>query len=154
MFSMMKLNIIVDEIKKFLNESAVINSDDFKFKQVVRHPRVFFYNYDNISTEYDVDIINAVITVNWKAGFWVNDMGIENFFINVDSIEGAYVVEMRDKHTDEVMQQTQKNINDVKWKFDVEDDVALITNGTLYIKDISFDFKNNMCTVGFFKRKK
>jgi hypothetical protein len=157
---MRNLNIINEEIKKFLNEaSAVVNSEDFNFKTVLNmfdndgKERIFFDNYENFSTDYDVDIVNAAITVNWKVGFWTNETGIENFFVNVDSVEGAYMLEMRDKHTDEVKQQTQKNINDVQWKFE-SDDFMLMTDGGMYAKDLMFDFKTNMCTLGFYKSKK
>jgi hypothetical protein len=157
---MKNLNIINEEIKNFLNESAVVNSEDFSFKTVINmfdqrsgKVRLFFDNYENFSNDYDVDITNAVITVNWKVGFWTNDFGIENFFVNVDSLEGAYMLEMRDKHTDEVVQETQKNINDVQWKFET-DEAMIMTNGNLYAKDLMFDFKTNMCTLGFFQQKK
>lgn len=144
-------NIITEEVQKFLNESSIAigGGDNFTFTQTLQHPKVFFYNYSGFTTDFDVDVVNANITITWKIGFWINDSGIENFIVDIENIDGQYVLELRDKHSDELIRNETKNIKDINWKFDVQDNVTLITNGTLYVKDISFNFKNNQCSVKF-----
>jgi len=157
---MKNLNIINEEIKKFLNEAIAGNSDDFKFSDTFRmyneqtqEMKAFFYNYSSFSTDYDVDIIDAFITVNWKVGFLVDEKSINDFYINIESVEGQYRLEMRDKQTDEVVQTTDKNIADNQWRFEVDDETIMKVGEGLKIQDISFDFGNNLCTLMFYKSK-
>jgi hypothetical protein len=141
-------NIINEEIKKFLNESHIIGGDNFKFKQQVN--KSTFYNYDLFTTEYDTDISQSNMVVYWGISFWVNDWGIENFIIDIEKIEGQFMLQLYDKQSDELVQETPKNINDYQWKFIIDESNAqLIKGGTLYIKDLDFNFKEKTCTVGF-----
>jgi hypothetical protein len=141
-------NIINEEIKKFLNESHIIGGDNFKFKQQIS--KSTFYNYDLFTTEYDTDISQSNIVVYWSISFWVNDWGIENFIIDVEKLEGQFMLQLYDKQSDELVQETPKNINDYQWKFIVDEaNAQLIKGGTLYIKDLDFNFKEKLCTVGF-----
>jgi len=142
-------NIINEEIEKFLiNESYIMAGDNFKFKQPVR--KVFFYNYSSFSNDYDVDITESNIIITWQVSFWLNDMGIENFIIDGQQVEGSYKIEMFDLHTDELKQETMKNIADEEWKFVIGNDEAnLSLGGALYVKDLDFDFKNKTCTINF-----
>jgi hypothetical protein len=138
--------IIKEEIQKFLiKESYIMAGDNFNFTQPVK--KVFFYNYSSFSAEYDVDVIESNISVTWQVSFWLNDMGIENFIIDVQKVEGVYVIELYDIHTDEMKQKTQKNISDDEWKFIVDEETTLVLGKTLYVKDLEFDFKNKTCKV-------
>jgi hypothetical protein len=149
---MEKLNtansIIKEEIQKFLiKESYIMAGDNFNFKQPVK--KVFFYNYSSFSTEFDVDVTESNISVTWQVSFWLNDMGIENFNIDVEKVEGVYSMELYDQRTDEMKQKTQKNIADDEWKFVVDEETTLMLGKTLYVKDLEFDFKNKTCKVNF-----
>jgi hypothetical protein len=141
-------DVINEEIQKFLiKESYIMAGDNFNFKQQVKN--VFFYNYSSFSTDYDVDVVNSNIVLTWQVSFWLNDMGIENFIIDAQKVEGVYVMDLYDKQTDELKQQTQKNIAETEWKFVIQDDVAITLGKSLYVKDLDFDFKNQTCTVNF-----
>lgn len=140
--------LINEEIKKFLNESHIVGGDNFKFKQQVT--KSTFFNYDSFTTEFDTDISGSNIMVYWGVSFWVNDWGFENFIIDIEKIEGQFILQMYDKQSDELKQETPKNINEFQWKFIIDEaNASLIKGGTLYIKDLVFDFKNKTCTVGF-----
>jgi len=145
-----KLN---EEVRNLINEGFVFDNDAFKFKQLIRYPKTIFYNYDSFTSDYDTNISDASIVVNWGVLFWLNQYGIENFSIKIESLDGVFKLQYLDKQTDQVVQEMEKNINDTNWKFVVEDNVPLITKGNLYIKDLTFDFKNNVCTAGFYKSK-
>jgi len=142
------INIINEELQKFLiKESYIVAGDNFNFKQPVKN--AFFYNYNSFSSEFDVDITQSNITAIWQVSFRLNDMGIENFNIDIEGVEGIYVVEYYDRQTDELKQQTQKNIAEDQWKYVVNEQTTLLLGKTLYIKDLEFDFKNKVCKVNF-----
>jgi hypothetical protein len=138
--------IINEEIKKFLNEGYVMSDDRFTFNQRLNNST--FFNYESFSTEFDTDITESDILVTWKVSFWLNQMGIENLIIDVESVEGIYTLRLFDKHTDELRQETQKNIQEVDWKFVIEE-ASLVKGGSLYINELTFDFKTNTCIVKF-----
>jgi hypothetical protein len=138
--------IINEEIKDFINESYVFSDDRFKFK--VRLTNSIFYNYNSHSSDYDTDITESDIIVSWNVGFWLNDAGFENFMINIEGIEGTYVLQQFNLQSDELEQETRKDINEIKWTFN-RPEATLVTNGSLYIKDLAFDFENKTCTVTF-----
>jgi hypothetical protein len=150
-------NVINEEIQKFLNEDITINNDDFRFTNELRmsgtteNPeiQINFRNYSSFSNDYDINILDAYITVTWKVGFEVNSNGVKNFFINVENVDGQYRIEMRDRQSDEVVQTTDKNIADTQWKFEVDDETLLKVNGGLFVKEIVFDFANNRCVLVF-----
>jgi hypothetical protein len=147
-------NIVNEELKKFLGESYIKGGDDFTFRQ--RIGNVFFYNYDNFTKDFDTDISESDITITWKISFWLNEMGIENFSIDGEKVEGQFMLQMLDLQTDEVRQETPKNIADFNWKFVVDDDddyTVLRVNKTLYVQELDFDFKAQTCTLGFKPRR-
>jgi len=140
--------IINEEIeRKIINESYVMGGDNFNFKQPVKN--ISFYNYSSFSTEFDVDIIESNIIITWQVSFSLNDMGIENFVIGIEKVEGVYNMEMYDKHSNELKQKTQKNIADTEWKFNINDETTLTLGKSLYIKDLEFDFESQICRVDF-----
>jgi hypothetical protein len=140
-------NIIKEEVQRFLNESYAFESDDFKFRQQITDSS--FFNYDGFSTDFDSDILESNIIVNWSVGFWLNQSGIENYYIDVESVEGTYTLQLLNKQTDEVEQETEKNIAEVEWKFVIED-ATLYLRKTLYVSTLEFDFKTNTCRVVFY----
>jgi len=142
---MKSIKSIINEEIALLSESYIHSDDNFIFKQTITNS--YFSNYDN-SSDYDLDIKESNILVKWRVKFWLNNFGIENFIIEVDSIEGQYVLEQYDKVSDELVNSIAKNINEIKWNFE-NSDVALTTNGSLYIDSLEFDFKTNTCIVKF-----
>jgi hypothetical protein len=141
-------DIIKEEVQKFAGErSRIVTGDDFHFVQQV--PKVFFYNYSSFSTEYDVDVRESNIAVTWQVSFWVNSQGIQKFIIEGQKVEGPYTIELYDQHSFELKQQVQKNIQDNQWKFIVQDDVVLELGKPLKVKDLEFDFKDNVCKLTF-----
>ena len=141
------LSVVDNEIRKFITEGYVMEHDNFKFRQELTNSS--FYNFKKFSNDFDIDISESNIFVNWRIGFWLNDNGIENFLVKVDSVEGLYKVMLFNKQTDEVEQENDKNIADEPWKFQIYD-VMLKLNDTLYIKSLDFDFQTKICTVTFF----
>jgi hypothetical protein len=104
-------DIINEEFRKILKEGYVMEHDNFKFRQELKNST--FYNYENFSNDFDVNINETNIIVNWRIGFWLNDNGVENFLAQVDSVEGTYKVVLRDKQTDELSQENDKNISEI-----------------------------------------
>jgi len=147
-------NIITEEVQNFLNQSNANDSNHFTFRQTILHPNVYFYNYENFSSDYDADIINAQIIITWKAAFKINDSGIQNFVVIGEGVEGQYLLEFRDKQSDAIVPESNgsvKQINDIQWKFNVSEDIALKYAGALFVKDLEFDFNTNTCTLNFNK---
>lgn len=140
-------NIIKEEFQKILNEGYVMEHDNFKFRQEVEKPS--FYNYQNFSNDFDIDITETNIIVNWRIGFWLNDMGVENFLVQADSVEGTYKVVLLDKRTDEISQEIDKNIAEIPWRFQIYD-AKLKLRDSLYVESLDFDFETKICTVTFF----
>ena len=149
-------DIVKDEVTNVLNEGYVFSDENknFFFTQYLssdpakRTPSVFFHNLETFSTDYDADIIDSDIWLKWHVGYWLNDNGIEGFFIEADGVDGQYTVELRSKQSDEVVQNNVKELKEIPWKFIVEDAV-LQKGGSLYVSDITFDFQNNTCTLSF-----
>lgn len=148
--SMDKPNIITKMIQEELNDmvkrSSTISDDRFKFKQRLNNS--FFTGYDNFTSEFDSDITQSDIIVSWTVSFWVNQTGIQNFIVDVEDVEGTFILQLYDLHTDELKQETPKNIQDYQWKF-VTEDTNLPKDGGLAIDDLTFDFQNKTCTVTF-----
>ena len=143
----MKFNdIINEEIKNYLNEGYVMADDRFQFNE--RLTNSTFFNYSSFTSEFDADITQSDIVVTWKVSFWLNQMGVENLIIDVEKVEGTYILQLFDKQSDELKQETPKNIQDTKWKF-IIDEATLTKGGSLYISELMFDFKNNVCKVIF-----
>lgn len=142
-------DIINEEFKKILKEGYVMEHDNFKFRQQIEPAKISFYNYENFSNDFDIDISENEIFANWRIGFWLNEMGVENFLVQVDSVEGTYKVVLRDKQTDEVSQENDKNIGEIPWKFQIYDAKLKLRN-SLYIESLDFDFSTKICNVTFF----
>jgi len=140
-------NVIKEEFQKLLTEGYVMEHDNFKFRQELTNSG--FYNFKSFSSDFDVDISESDIFVNWRIGFWLNDMGVENFLVKVDSVEGTYKVMLFNQQSDEVEQEIEKNIADEPWKFQVYE-ATLKLKDTLYIESLDFDFETKICTVTFF----
>lgn len=140
-------NIIKEEFRGLLNEGYVFEHDNFKFRQ--ENVKSSFYNFQAFSTDYDVDIHESEIGINWRIGFWLTDQGIENFIVKADSVEGTYHVELLNRQTDEVEQEDDKNIAAEPWKFQIFD-ANLKLKDSLYIESLDFDFKTKICTVNFY----
>ena len=138
--------IIKEEFQKILNEGYVFENDNLNFRQVIQNSS--FYNYQNFSNDYDVDISESNIIVDWRIGFWLNDSGVENFIIQADRVEGTYKVVLLDKQSDEVAQENDKNIAEIPWKFEIND-VVLQKGGSLYISNLEFNFADKICSVTF-----
>jgi len=138
------------EIKKIINEEILSHNERtpiFRFTgKAEKNPS--FYKFQAHSNDYDVDITESDISVTWRVGFWLNDNGIENFTIDVESVQGTYHVELYDKQTDELSQENDRDISEVPWKFEIWE-APLEKGGALYITDISFDFETKVCTVDF-----
>jgi hypothetical protein len=140
--SLMKIiNIINEEIFSHNERQPV-----FRFTDNVENPS--FFKFQAYSNDYDVDITESNINVTWRTGFWLNDNGIENFIIDIESVQGSYHVELRDKQSDELTQENDRDINEVPWKFHIID-APLEKDKSLYVTDLSFDFETKVCTVSF-----
>jgi len=139
--------IINEEFKSFLTEGYVMEDDKLKFRQEFKNAG--FQNFQSFSGDHDIDIIESDIIISWRIGFWLNQGGIEHFLVQGDSVEGSYKVELRNKQTDEVEQELDKNIAEESWKFQIYD-ATLVLNEYLYIESLDFDFKTKICTITFF----
>ena len=140
-------NIIREEFQKILKEGYVMEHENFNFRQKIEN--ISFNNYENFSNDFDVNITESQIIISWRIGFWLNDMGVENFIVQADGVEGTYKIVLRDKQTDEVSQEIDKNIIEIPWKFKIYD-ANLKLGDTLYINSLEFDFQTKICTVTFF----
>lgn len=139
-------NIINEELKKVLNESYAFDSDNFSFTQQV--PNSSFYNYDSLSSDYDTDIDESLVSVTWRINFWLNEMGVNNLDVVISSISGTYKLTLLNRQSDEVEQATDRDINEIKWKFIIEN-VSMTIGTGLYIQELEFDFATKQCTVKF-----
>jgi hypothetical protein len=140
-------NIIQEELKKILNESYTMEHENFKFRQEIKNSS--FYNFETFSSDYDVDVNESDIFVNWHIAFWLNDFGVNHFIVEVDGVDGTYKVGLLDKHSDELVQENDKNITEFPWKFKVVE-ANLHLGKTLYVDTLDFDFKTKICNVTFF----
>ena len=60
----MKLsNIIHEEIKKILNEAYSFENKNFQFRQEIKNSS--FYNFEGFSNDFDTNILESDIFVNW-----------------------------------------------------------------------------------------
>jgi len=138
--------LIFEELENILNEGMVFTDERFNFQQEIKN--VSYYNYETFSNEHDSDIIESNITITWKVGFWLNRFGIENLIVDVEKVQGSFTIALYDKQSDELIQETPKDISSFNWTFEV-DDAVLNKGGSLYVSDLTFDFKNQICTVSF-----
>ena len=149
----MKLkSIIKEELTDMVRETAteapaatLVKDSRLRFVQLVNAD---YYNYEGFTSDFDSGIDRSKITIYWGISFMVNPEGVYKFSVEVDKVEGQYLLQMFDKHTDELMQETPKNIAENKWRFQI-DDFVLENGGFLFIRELSFDFKTNVCEVTF-----
>lgn len=140
-------HIIAEELNKVITESISMEHENFKFRQNIKDSS--FYRYSSFSQDFDVDITQSDIYVSWHIAFWLNDLGVENFIVVVDSVDGIYRLEMHNRQTDVLEQETDKDIKEIDWKFEV-DDANLHMNDSLYVNELDFDFSTNTCRVTFY----
>ena len=149
----MKLkSLIKEELTDMVRETAtqapgatLVKDDRLKFSSIFN---ATFINYEGFTADFDTSIDTSKITIHWSVNFLVNPEGIYKFNIEVEQVEGQYLLRMYDKHTDELMQETPKNIADIKWRFQI-DEVTIEQGGFLFARELEFDFKNNVCVVVF-----
>jgi hypothetical protein len=137
------------EIKDIINEEILSHNERqpiFRFTDNVENPS--FLKFQAYSNDYDVDITESNISVTWRTGFLLNDNGIENFMIDIESVQGSYHVELHDKQSDELAQENDRDIKEVPWRFHVID-TPLEKGGALYVTTLSFDFETKVCSVDF-----
>jgi hypothetical protein len=137
--------IIREEVQNATVSATPIKVKELKFIEPIN---ATFVNFESFSNDYDARVSMAKIAIHWSPVFWKNPMGIHVFKIDIEGVEGMYVLELRDKQSDELMQQTPKNIAEIPWKFNVVE-ANLQLGGSLYVMEAEFDFKNNICTVTF-----
>jgi len=157
----MKINdIINEEHEKLVNEAYTMQHENFMFRQEIKppteseseirfQPTAEFYNFQNFSNDFDVEIDNYEIVINWAIGFSLDEAGVEVFYVQGNSVEGTYEVVLRDKQTDEESQKTDKNIADIPWKFQIID-AKLHLHKSLYVYSVTFDFQTKICNIVFF----
>lgn len=140
-------NIIKEEVINFTaGASTPIKSKELKFAEPVNPT---FINYESFSNDYDAKVVPVTkIIIHWNPVFWKNPSGIHTFNIDIEGVEGIYNLQLYDKQTDELKQETQKNITEIPWKFEVAE-ANLELGGSLYVMEAEFDFKTNICTVMF-----
>jgi hypothetical protein len=145
-------SIIKEELTDMVRETAtdkpastLVKDDRLRFAQMVNAD---FYNYEPFTADFDTGIQRSKIMVHWGVSFLVNPEGIYKFNIEVESVEGQYIMQMFDKHTDALTQETPKNITDTKWRFQVNE-VEIENGGFLFVRELDFDFKTNICEVTF-----
>lgn len=107
-----------------------------------------YHNFESFTADFDTQINPGKITVFWGVSFLANPEGIYKFNVEVERVEGQYILQMLDKHTDELMQETPKNIAETKWRFQVNEAIMEL-GGFLFVRELHFDFKTNICEVVF-----
>ena len=143
-------DIIKEEVQKFTAERPrTVTGDDLRFTQYV--PKIFFYNYSILSTEYDADIQLSKIILTWQITFSVDSRGIINMTIDKENckVEGPYSVDLYDQHTDQLVRRENKNIEEEQWNIIPDDEVMIISGKPLRVKDLEFDFANKVCKITF-----
>lgn len=146
-------SIIREEVEKIVR-GVDFTDDRLNFNQLIVYPNVEFNNYDSFTNDFDVRITTgATINVNWGISFQINQYGIQNFQINIKGVNGQYHIQYLDKQSDKIMQEKDDDIKNINWKYTVTENVPLITKGTLYVKGLKFNFKDNTCFVEFYKSK-
>ena len=140
-----ELNDMVREVAAEAPGATLVKDDRLKFASVVNAE---FHNHDGFTADFDTKADPSKITVHWNVNFLVNPEGIYKFNIEVESVEGQYILQMLDKQTDELMQETPKNIAEIKWRYQINE-VVVEQGGFLFVSALSFDFKNNICEVTF-----
>jgi hypothetical protein len=143
-------NLIKEEVQNLFNERAtVVGGESFNFTQPVKSPSVGFYNYDTFTSEYDANVSESNIAITWQVSFRVNQYGIESFIINGERVAGQYKLQLHDKQSDELKQEIVKDIAEIKWKFETENNVTLLLRKSLYVTGLDFDFKTQTCRLYF-----
>ena len=141
----MDINKIIKEvIHTTLNEGYLVKDNRFRFNQQIVDSS--FYNYEGFSNDYDIDLTSSNIVITWSVSFALNQMGLEDFSVEIEEVKGTYLLEYLNKQTDAVEQEIEKNIGDNQWKFQIEDG-NLEIGGAMYIRGLNFDFKTNICSV-------
>ena len=149
----MKLkSLIKEELADMVRETAtdipgatLVKDNRLRFASSINAE---FHNYESFTNDFDTKINTSKIIAHWGVDFNVNPEGISEFIVMVERVEGQYILQMYDKHTDALMNETPKNIADTKWQYQVAEAV-LEHKGFLYVRELHFDFKTNVCEVVF-----
>lgn len=139
-------SIIVEEIGRLMNEATIMSDDRFHFKQQIQSPS--FYSYESFTNDYDIDIPESNIIINWSISFWLNPTGVGKLIVDVENVDGFFTIQYYDKISGELKQENQKDIKEFQWKF-IINDAIIAKDGSLYVTDLAFDFKNKTCQVTF-----
>jgi len=140
-------DIIKEELQSLLKEGYTMEHDNFNFQQKIENPS--FHNFQSFSSDHDVDVIESDIYIFWRIGFHLNEMGVEKFLVQGDRVEGTFKVELRDRQTDEVKQELDRNIADTPWRFQILE-ATLDLGRELFIENLTFDFATKICNVEFY----
>lgn len=141
-------NKIKSEVLNYINEESSFNGNKMDFSQTIESKNIFFTNYNSFSKDYDSDILQKNIFVNWELRLNIKEYGIDGFSIDITKLNGGFTVQLYDKQTDELVNEIEKNINDIDWFFEVNAD-EYIFGERLYIKELEFDVNNKNCIVSF-----
>lgn len=140
-------NIIKEELQSLLKEGYVMEHDNFNFQQKIENPS--FHNFQSFSSDHDIDVIESDIYISWRIVFSLNERGVEKFMVKGNRVEGTFKVELRDRQTDEVVQELDRNIAETQWKFQILEAV-LDLEKQLFIDNLTFDFQTKICNVEFY----
>ncbi len=143
---MKKINQIINEEISILNENISFEPEQLLFNQLVTNS--WFYNFDNIYDNYDEQVVNTNIGIQWRLGFDTQESGIKNIIPYIVGVYGNYDIELRDIHSDELIQRISKNISEIKWNFEIENFI-LSPDKSTYVKNLTFDMKSKICEVEF-----
>lgn len=143
---MKKINQIINEEISILNENISFEPEQLLFNQKITN--VLFYNFDNLYDNYDEDVVNSNIDIQWRLGFDIQESGVKNTIPYIVGVYGNYDIELRDIHSDELIQRISKNISEIKWNFEIENFI-LSPDKSTYVKNLTFDMKSKICEVEF-----
>ena len=143
---MKKINQIINEEISILNENISFEPEQLLFNQLVTNPG--FYNFDDVYDNYDEQVVNSNIGIQWRLGFDIQESGIKNIIPYIINVYGDYDIELRDIHSDELIQRIAKDISEIKWEFKIENFI-LSPDKPTYVDSVSFDMKTRICEVDF-----
>ena len=147
-------SIIIEEYNKLINEYDQSNKNTFQFKDAIEYDTTQFEEIQVLKPEVEWDnlgITTSNITISWIANFSVGSSGIENFTIQVNGLDGSFILETYDENSGDIVDQNEISIGDFEWNFDIDSDTAVIKLGqSLYIKGAIFNFKTKNCYIFFY----
>ena len=139
------LSIINEEIAQL--QSRKYTNDNFIFNTNIIDSD--FRNYPELSKEYEIDITESNIMVNWTVYFSLSQSGIDNLNVVINDIKGFYIPIQIDNHTQETTDLGKKEIIFREWDIIYLQDIVLSNSIPLSIKTLEFDFQSKKCVVRF-----